>query len=138
MKGKTSLTLMEQAIMLLVLALVAALCLQAFLWADTRSRDNSIRDRALTQLQSAAEVLKASHGNYMAAAATFGGMGGRGQWTVYWDENWTQTQQPGAYQLSVVSQPVQLDYFGCATLEMLDADGVVLAELQVSWQEEVP
>ena len=37
MKGKTPLTLLELTVMLLVFALAAALCLQAFVWADRSS-----------------------------------------------------------------------------------------------------
>ncbi len=137
MKGKTALTLIEQSIMLLILALAAALCLQAFVWADARSRQNTARDQALTQLQSAAEVLKAHSGDYYAAAETYGGMADRGQWMICWDENWVQTQYPGAFQLHAVSEDTQTDYLGSALLELRQEDAV-LCSLTVCWQEVAP
>lgn len=137
MKGKTALTLMEQAIMLLILALAAALCLQAFLWADTQSRQNSSRDRALTQLQSTAEVLKAHNGDFSAASATYGGQAENGQWQIFWDENWAQAQTPDTYRLLAVSQDSHSPYLGSAVLTLLQ-DDTELCSLTVCWQEVLP
>lgn len=138
MKEKSALALMEQAIMLLVLALAAALCLQAFVWADTHSRENSNRDRALTQLQSAAEVLKGCKGDGAAAAAIFGGQVDEDGWSVYWDENWEQTEQAGVYRLSAVPEAEITDYLGCAQLELRQEDGTALGSLRICWQEVLP
>ena len=46
MRSKAPLVLMEQAVMVLVFALAAALCLRAFVWSDQLSRQNEARDRA--------------------------------------------------------------------------------------------
>lgn len=137
MKGKTALTLMEQSIMLLILALAAALCLQAFVWADNHSKENTYRDQALTQLQSAAEVLKAHGGDYDSAAKTYGGTADRSQWLICWDENWTQTQHPGFFQLRAIAQDTQTDYLGTALVELRQGD-TLLCSLTVSWQEVEP
>ena len=48
MKSKAPLLLMEQMVMLLVFALAAALCLQAFVKSDGLSRRSEARDRAMT------------------------------------------------------------------------------------------
>lgn len=135
MKGKTSLTLIEQAIMLLVLALAAALCLRAFVWADTYSKENSHRDRAMTQLQNAAEVLKANHGDLSAAAETLGGQAEEGVWTIFWDENWVQSQSPDAFRLQATPQDSETNFLGRALLELRQQDGTVLGSLQIAWQE---
>ena len=137
MKGKTALTLIEQSIMLLVLALAAALCLQAFVWADTQSRQSTARDRALIQLQSAAEVLKASSGDYSAAADAFGGTANDGQWLICWDENWVQTPYPGTFQLQATPQTTQNDYLGSALLELRQGK-TSLCSLTICWQEVAP
>ena len=137
MKGKTALTLMEQSIMLLILTLSAALCLQVFVWADTHSRQNTDRDHALTQLQSAADVLKAHNGDFSAAAASFGGQAADEQWVIHWDENWNQMPNHGTYQLLAVSQNMQTDYLGTSLLELRQED-TVLCSLTVCWQEVLP
>ena len=126
MKRRASLLLMEQIIMLLVLALVAALCLRAFAWADTTSRDNRDRDMALLQLQSAAETLKSR-----------GGVPENGQYQQYFDENWEQSREENAFLLQILPLKAR-DGLGCATLQMQRADGQILAELTVCWQEVTP
>lgn len=70
MKNKTSLLLMEQMVMVLVFALVAALCLTVFVKADRISRDTVRRDEAVLLAQNAAQVLKATSGDVEQAAAT--------------------------------------------------------------------
>lgn len=58
MRSKAPLALMEQMVMLLVFALAAALCLQAFVKSDEISASCEARDRAMTLCQSAAEVIR--------------------------------------------------------------------------------
>ena len=58
MKSKAPLLLMEQMVMLLVFALAAALCLQAFVKSDAVSRRSGDRDRAVVLCQSAAEAIR--------------------------------------------------------------------------------
>ena len=138
MRGKTSLVLMEQAIMLLILAVAAAVCIQAFVWSDNRSMENSSRDRALVELQSAADVLKAHKGDLAAAAETLGGSVESGQWTIFWNENWEQTHEAGIFQFYAVTQDSRTAYLGSAALEIRQEDGSVLANMQVCWQEVLP
>lgn len=52
MKSKAPLALMEQMVMLLVFALAAALCLQAFVQSDRLSRESEARDHAAVLCQS--------------------------------------------------------------------------------------
>lgn len=137
MKGKTALTFIEQSIMLLILALAAALCLQAFVWADAHSRRNIARDQALIQLQSAAEVLKANNGDYTAAADTYGGTANDGQWLICWDENWNPTPYPGVFQLQATEQATQTNYLGSALLELRQEEAP-LCSLTICWQEVAP
>ena len=72
MKSKAPLSLMEQLVMLLVFALAAALCLQVFLLSGQMSLRGEARDRAVTQVQNAAEVLKATSGDAQQAAELLG------------------------------------------------------------------
>ena len=54
MKSKAPLALMEQIVMLLVFALAAALCLQAFVKSEQTSRDSQSRGNAALSVQIAA------------------------------------------------------------------------------------
>ena len=63
MKSKAPLILMEQMAMLLVFALAAALCLQAFVKSDSLSSRSRDRDRAVTLAQTVAETVRASGGS---------------------------------------------------------------------------
>lgn len=135
MKQKASLALMEQVIMLLVFALAAALCLQAFLWADTHSLENTHRDRALIELQSAAEVLKQHKGDFSAAAASHGGVVENGVWTLSYSGDWLRSDADEVFYLRATPESLETDYLGGAALEITQADGKPLASLTVYWQE---
>lgn len=137
MKNKTPLSLMEQTVMILIFALAGVLCLWAFVWADSHSRDNAVRDRAMLQAQNAAQVLKSEHGDYAAAAGAYGGTWDERQWTVFYDAGWQQTSGTADYRLSVVPEPEELEYLGRAAVEVTDRDGQQLARLSVAWQEVV-
>ena len=63
MKSRAPLALMEQMVMLLVFALAAALCLQAFVRSDNISRQSEARDRAAMLVQSAAEAIQSYGGD---------------------------------------------------------------------------
>ena len=63
MRTKAPLVMLEQVVMLLVFALAAALCLRAFVQADSMSKTNAARDEAMVQVQQAAEVVKHCRGD---------------------------------------------------------------------------
>lgn len=58
MRSKAPLILMEQMVMLLVFALAAALCLQAFVKSDAISSRGEARDHAAALCQTAAETVR--------------------------------------------------------------------------------
>lgn len=58
MKSRASLLLLEQLAMVLIFALTAAICMQAFVKADEISVHNIRQDRAVMLAQNAAELLK--------------------------------------------------------------------------------
>ena len=137
MKRNSSLLLIELVIMLLVFSLAAALCVQVFVWADTRSAQSAVEDMALLQAQNAAEALKHCNGDFSLAAQTHGGVWA-GKWTLLFDEQWTITEGDPSYRL--VAEPVAADVpmLGQAKLTVWDREGAVLAELSVCWQEVAP
>lgn len=138
MKKNASLALTEQVIMLLILIFAAALCLQAFAWSDKQSLHYKDRDRAMVEVQSAAEVLKAHSGDFSAAAAAYGGSATQTQWVLEFDENWNITETAGTYRICATSIPCDVDYLGSATLIVQPIVDDVFAELTISWQEVTP
>ena len=138
MKRNASLVLMELVIMLLVFSLAAALCLQAFLWADSQSRKSSSEDSALIRIQNAAEVLKHHGGDFALAAQDCGGRFDGACWIISYDESWNLTDREPVYQLRAEPEPGETAYLGQAKLAVRDPEGAVLAELTVCWQEVAP
>ena len=71
-KSKAPLVMLEQMVMLLVFALAAALCLQAFVKSDAASREAEARDRAANLCQSLAEMMRSGANPAEAADAVLG------------------------------------------------------------------
>lgn len=138
MNNKSTLMLLELVIMLLVFLLAAALCLQAFAWADTRSAEGNREDMALLQAQNAAEALKAADGDFAAAADLLGGQWDGETWILGFDKNWETTEQDGIFILKAQPAETNTDYLGSAQLRVLDQQGKTLAQLQICWQEVTP
>lgn len=134
MRSKAPLTLIEQAVMLLVFALAAVLCLKAFVWADTQSAAGAQRDRALLAAQNAAETLKYCEGDFEQAAQIGGGMWDGESWIVLYDEDWNVIDDMHTYSLHAVSGESGLDLLGQATVTV-HQDELELAALQICWQE---
>ena len=95
MKSKAPLLLMEQMVMLLVFALAAALCLQAFVKSDELSARGEARDRAAVLCQTAAETVRHYGGdaqNALSRAAEDLGAAYSEEFVTFsldYDENWT-------------------------------------------------
>ena len=77
MTSKAPLLLMEQMVMLVVFALAAALCVQAFVRSDAASARNEARDEAVVLCQNAAET---SVTGWMVTYFKGGGKAGPGIW----------------------------------------------------------
>lgn len=142
MRSKTPLVLMEQAVMVLVFALAAALCLQVFALADRSSRHNEAVDRAVQVCQSAAETLKAAGGDVahaqQAAAARMGGAVEEDLWYVLYNEDWKPVGgvEDASYALYVRGAAAQTDGPVKADVWAESCeDGVPLFSLTVAWQE---
>ena len=154
MKSKAPLLLMEQMVMLLVFALAAALCLQAFVKSDGLSGNSEARDRAVTLCQTAAETVRHSGGNFNEAAEKLGLEFGQGSTMFrYYDENWEplpisegpipgggegyDPAQEGAECLTIQAVLDAPPGLGKASVCVSEAHGEALFELEVAWQEEV-
>ena len=137
MTNKAPLALIELVVMLLVFGLAAIFCLRAFVWADAESDRIVARDRAMTQAQNAAEVLKACHGDFEQAAKIYGGSWDGTSWTVCYDEDWSQENAAGLYTLEVVPSEEEFAYLGAADIRVFRG-ALCLAQLEAAWQEVEP
>ena len=148
MKSRAPLILMEQMVMLLVFALAAALCMQAFVKSDQMSQRSQDRDRALTQVQAVAETVRHCRGDMALAAELlelpYPYSPEEPTLWVHYDENWNCVGVgPGcgmdvAYSLAARPVDAGADGLGKARIEAVSAaDETVIFALDVAWQEEV-
>lgn len=99
MKSKAPLVMMEQMVMILVFALAAALCLQAFVLSDNMSAEGRDRDRAVLLCQNTAEQWK--------AVSRLGGEADmpEDKVQVFYNEALEPTEGPSAYR--VETEPLE-------------------------------
>ena len=145
MRSKAPLALMEQMVMLLVFALAAALCLQAFVKSDGLSQTSEDRDRAAALCQSAAEAIQHSGGDFQQAAELLDAdrLGsGNGGLTIIYSTDWNpaEAESPGVYPagyiLGASRQDSGVPGLGKAAVWVLeDETGEELFRLEVCWQE---
>lgn len=134
MRSRASLPLLEKAVMVMVFALSAALCLKVFLWSERISKENTARDGAVLCAQTAAELVKHEKGDFLRVSEHAGHWDGA-LWGVGYDEQWNAVKGEGAYQLLVT--PEKSDpYLGEALVLVKTAEGKELFSLTVAWQEE--
>lgn len=142
MRSKGALVLMEQLVMVLVFALAAALCLQAFVLSDRMSRDSQRRTRALGEAQSMAEVYKNCHGDAQQAVLRGGGQVVRDGWVTLWDGDWNPADsgEDAVYQVRVLPAPSRQAGLGRAEVTAMDAateGGEPLCAFSIAYQTEV-
>ena len=148
MRSKAPLAMMEQMVMLLVFALAAALCLQAFVKSDEMSKGMEAQDRAVTLCQSAAEALRSTRGDFSwaqsqlspAGEATAGST--EDALLICYDEDWNPPSAYGKslrYELRAARVDSDIPGLGKAAvwvkdMAIEDADDD-LFRLEVAWQE---
>ncbi len=121
--------------MLLVFALAAALCLQAFVLSDGLSRRSEARGRAVTLAQTAAETIRHQGGTpETALAQAAGALGGQ-----YENNALTLAQGEGEDTLTLTASPVPGEVPGLAKVALrVEWQGEVLFEIETAWQEVSP
>lgn len=124
-KHRAPLVLIELSVMLLVLALASALCLQAFQWADRESAFHARRDQGDILIQNAAETVKAFEGDMTEAAEALN--------AELTDAGFSLNYEDG-YSLQAVLTPDDDPFVGFAELRVY-YDGQLLTSLTVCWQE---
>jgi hypothetical protein len=136
---------MEQLLMVLVFALAAAVCVQAFVLSDRISLRGAERDGAVIAAERAAETIKGCRGDGALAAAKLGGTwlpagaAGGGTWRLSCGDAWTAPDGgPAACTVVVTvldSDPA--DGLGGAGVAVYDGESTELYSLNVLWQSEV-
>lgn len=147
MRSKTPLALMEQLVMLLVFALAAALCVQAFVRSDLISRRGEARDRAAVLCQSVAEVARTNGGDlYEALRQVTGQRPGareednsvpfvdyREDWSVI--DHWNTERGETAYRLRAESVDSGIPGLGQAWISVTQTgEEGPLFQMEVGWQ----
>lgn len=141
MKSKAPLLLIEQMVMLLVFALAAALCMQAFVKSDEISRQCAARDSAVLAAQTAAETLRAGEEETKTAMRRAAGLLSAAQqsdtaFTVCYDEEWNPVSQAAAYRLEARTQNSGVAGLSRALVSVMrEEDGETLFQIEVSWRE---
>ena len=145
-RSRAPLALMELTVMLLVFALAAALCLQAFVASSRQAARSQARDNAVRRAQTAAETLKAVGGTETEASAAerLGGQVEQGVWYILYDKDWNQVEQDGVYRLEVMPGLLggveSTEYLAQVRLQVLEEgadEDKPLCTLTVAWQKEV-
>lgn len=160
MKSRAPLALMEQMVMLLVFALAAALCLQAFVKSDQISLKSEARSNAALAAQNTAEIIRHSGGTLehalIEAAERQGGRYSKddattgGKLIISYDEEWKPVEE-GIYLLTVQGIPVEEEGLCKVLVQVADSSGEVnmsgraaaedtvgqevLFELETAWLE---
>lgn len=159
MKSKAPLALMEQMVMLLVFAVAAALCLQAFVKSEQISLRSQARSNAALAAQNIAEMIRHSGGSpehaFRETADRLGGdylkdaEGKGGNLVILYDEEWEPVAEEGAYLLAVQEIPAEEEGLhkvlikitdstyeeGVGDQEVLGDHGEVLFEMEAAWLE---
>jgi len=141
MRSKAPLALMEQLVMILVFALAAAFCLQAFALSDRLSRENLHRDNAVILAQNTAETLKACGGDLSEVCALLGGTVEQGLWYAYYDDALAPAAalSEDGYQVDIFPVPTQRETLGQALVSVYAEGGSEpVFTLTAAWQKEVP
>lgn len=146
MRSKAPLALMEQMVMLLVFALAAALCIQAFVKSDALSLESQDKSRALLAAQNTAEMIRHIGGDaehaLEEAAQALGGSCDReeGRLILVYDQDWKATEGDGAYHLSAYAVPDETPGLERVRIQVFSGDRSERKELfslEVAWLEEV-
>ncbi len=135
--SKPPLILMEQMVMVLVFALAAALCLQAFVKSDNISKKSEQRDHALLCAQNAMEVVRACRGDMNEAAELLGAQyPGEDKLMIDYDTDWNPAGDTMRYTLGAVTLTSGVDGLGMAEIWVRDElEDRELLRMDVAWQE---
>lgn len=135
-KSKAPLNLMEQVVMILVFAFAAALCVQAFVVADSMSQEAYARDKAALISQTVAETVKSQRGNMEMSAKLLGGAEIEQGISLYYDKDWKSCILEEAEYIAVFTMKEEDSYLGQGEVAVKAiGTGEMIFDLPVSWQK---
>lgn len=136
-ESKAPLALMEQVIMVLVFALAAALCIQAFVLARTISIRLTERDHAINLCQTLAETVKAYGGSPEKIIEELGGGMSGEQIVFYYDSDWMPLSEAKKADYRVVFEKEEREnscQYGRITVSDTEKDNEIYS-MRIAWQE---
>lgn len=134
-ESKAPLVLMEQVIMVLVFALVAALCIQAFVLSRTLSIQMTDRDHAMNVSQTLAETVKAYGGDPERVCETLGGETDGDRMRFFYDADWNASTETDASFLLVLEQEAGEGFCRNGKVTVTDSSGErEIISMNIAWQ----
>ena len=137
MKSKAPLVMMEQIIMVLIFALASALCVQMFVLAENLSKRTEAQNRAVVEVQNAAESIKAkgleAYVQEKEAERTKEGF------LLSFDSSWNRVseQEQAIYHIKLCPNNSDSEYFWSMDIVATEKDGEELFRVPVAGQKEV-
>lgn len=132
-RKKTPLLLMEQLVMVLVFALSATFCIQAFVLSNQISKESQDKDRAVKVTQNIAESLIETKGDLIQLKQRFGGKIEKDTWRIDLNEDWTESGDT-AFFISVKKKEVK-GYLGETKVIVKNQEGSIFYKQDIAWQE---
>ena len=134
-ESKAPLVLMEQVIMVLVFALVAALCIQAFVLSRTLSIGMTDRDHAMNVSQTLAETVKACGGDMEAVCEKLDGEPDGKRLQFFYDDDWNAAKEADASFVLVFEQEAGEGFCKNGRIAVSDASGAQeIFSMKIAWQ----
>ena len=122
MKDKSFLVLIEQLMMIVIFAIISALCIQVFIKADQISINSENRDRAVIMVQNAAEKIAA----------------GEDIENAYYDENWNIVRDNQDYTYSLVIETTkEMKNLEEMVIKVTDRNMSILFEIKIARQVKI-
>lgn len=137
MKSKAPLAMMEQLVMVLVFALAAALCLQTFVLSGKISKKTEAKNRAVTEVQNAAEIMK--NGGFSKYLERYAPKQTEDESVSFFTKDWeiTGEENQAEYKLTVsYTESVDLSLWQ-ADIALATVSGEELIRIPVAGQTEV-
>ena len=137
MKSKAPLAMMEQIVMVLVFALAAALCLQTFVLSGKISKKTEAKNRAVTEVQNAAELMK--NGGFLEYVERYAPAETEGEYVTFFTGDWqiTGEEKQAEYKMTVTyTESAELPLWQ-ADITFDTASGEELIRISAAGQMEV-
>jgi len=137
MKSKAPLAMMEQIVMVLVFALAAALCLQTFVLSGKISKKTEAKNRAVTEVQNAAELMK--NGGFLEYVERYAPTETEGEYVTFFTGDWqiTGEEKQAEYKMTVTyTESAELPLWQ-ADITFDTASGEELIRISAAGQMEV-